>query len=149
MLAVFRVLFSPPIILLGLSANVLEMRCQNTQTLSWISLKVRGAHLDFIHASSPQHLPTPCIYVCMRTCFFTGHSQKTETTKAPSPEHSGCGGEVAKGPSAYNQSFSLLMRQDKTPFSFLYNLKTKIYISGISSTKINSYFLSALAFNCV
>lgn len=67
------------------------------------------------------HLP-----VCMcEDMFFTGHSQKTETTRAPSPEHSGGAEEVAKGPSAYNKSFSLLVRQDKTPFRFRYNLKTK------------------------
>lgn len=122
MLALFRVLFSPPMISLELSANVLEMRCQNTQALSWISLKGMREHSDFIHASAPWHLPPPWMYVDM---IFTGNSQKTEITKAPSPEHSGYGEEVMKSPSACNQSFSLVIQWDKTPFSFFNNHKTK------------------------
>lgn len=94
--------------LLGLSTHVLEMRCQNTQTLSSILPKGTRAESGFIHDPAPRQLPPLCMHV--DTC-CTGHSQwKTEITRTPSPEQSGCcGEEVAEGPPAYRHSSSLVI----------------------------------------
>lgn len=94
--------------LLGLSTHVLQMRCQNTQTLSSILPKGMRAESGFIHDSAPRQLPPLCMHV--DTC-CTGHSQwKTEITRTPSPEQSGCcGEEVAEGPPAYRHTSSLVI----------------------------------------
>lgn len=88
-------------------------------------LKGMREHSDFsiLQPASISHLPLR-MYADM---FFTGHSQKTEVTRAPSPEHLGCGDEVVKAPSAYNQLFFWLYSRTKLHTAFFTNKNRKIY----------------------